>query len=290
MSALSTPLKSISKKRELSSPEDSSELKKNKIAEEMEEHMAESADGAGSMSGASITLQEGDLKTIAQFLKVAFEPKLTEMTNSIVNGVLEGLRNKVASLEKENKDLRERVEKLEVKVEAAEQYSRRKCLRIAGVPENQAADTDAYVVGLSGAIGAEIALTDIERSHRVGNPTAGRTRDIIVKFASYRTRRMVYGARTSTKDSGYVGVYINEDLTKTRNKLLLKARKMVKSKLMKSAWSSDGNVLVRDNDDDKHRITCVTDLATFGPVPMLRGETDTAGTPGGAATPIAPVD
>ena len=113
---------------------------------------------------------------------------------------------KVASLEKENKDLRERVEKLEVKVEAAEQYSRCKCLRIAGVPENQAADTDAYVVGLSGAIGVEIALTDIERSHRVGNLTAGRTRDIIVKFALYRTRRMVYGARASTKDSGYVGV------------------------------------------------------------------------------------
>ena len=156
---------------------------------------------------------------------------------------------RVSKLEKENKDLRERVEKLEAKADAAEQYSRRNCLRIAGVPENQAADTDGYVLDLSRAIGAEIALTDIERSHRVGRPSAGRTRDIIVKFASYRTRRMVYGARTTTKDSGYVGVYINEDLTKPRNKLLLKARKMVKTKLLKSAWSSDGNILVRDGEE-----------------------------------------
>ena len=284
MSVTSTPLKPVSKKRELSSPEELSELKKNKI----EEMMAESV---GTSTGTStITLQENDLKTIADFLKDAFETKLTEMTNTIVTGVLEGLQNKVSKLEKENKDLRERVEKLEAKADAAEQYSRRNCLRIAGVPENQAADTDGYVLDLSRAIGAEIALTDIERSHRVGRPSAGRTRDIIVKFASYRTRRMVYGARTTTKDSGYVGVYINEDLTKPRNKLLLKARKMVKTKLLKSAWSSDGNILVRDGEEEKHRITSESDLAVFGPVPKLFGETDAAGTADEAAAPHAPMD
>ena len=50
---------------------------------------------------------------------------------------------------------------------------------------------------------------------------SGRPRDIIVKFSSYRTRRKVYGARTKTKDNGYRGVYINEDLTKLRNMLLM---------------------------------------------------------------------
>ena len=61
------------------------------------------------------------------------------MASSIVTGVLEGLQTKVATLEKENQDLRDRVEKLEAKADAAEQYSRRNCLRIAGVPEDQAA-------------------------------------------------------------------------------------------------------------------------------------------------------
>ena len=178
MSITSTPLKPISKKRELSSPEELIELKKNKTAETGDSVMAEGT--------SSITLQESDLKTIADFLKDAFETKLTEMANAIVTGVLEGIQTKVSTLEKENQDLRERVEKLEAKADAAEQYSRRNCLRIAGVPENEAADTDSYVLDLSRAIGAEIALTDTERSHRVGRPSTGRTRDIIVKFASYR--------------------------------------------------------------------------------------------------------
>ena len=84
-------------------------------------------------------------------------------------GVLEGLQTKVATLEKENQDLRDRVEKLEAKADAAEQYSRRNCLRITGVPEDKAADTDRYVLDLSRAIGEEIVLTDIERSHHAGN-------------------------------------------------------------------------------------------------------------------------
>ena len=176
MSNTSTPIKSVSKKRELSSPEDLNELKKNKSEEseerqesdqlsgsyleqsesdisdlsEMATNMAdgEKPDSEGTSSGTSITLKENDLKTIAQFLKDAFDPKLSEMVKSIVTGVLEGLQTKVTTLETENKDLRERVEKLEAKADAAEQNSRRNCLRIAGVSEEEAADTDAYVLDL----------------------------------------------------------------------------------------------------------------------------------------------
>ena len=86
------------------------------------------------------------------------------------------------------------------------------------------------MIDLSKAVGPDVTLEDIERSHRVGKPPittsfrerVNRPRDSIVKFASYRIRREVYGARTKTKTSGYNGVYINEDLTKPRNKLLLK--------------------------------------------------------------------
>ena len=103
----------------------------------------------------------------------------------------------------------------------------------------------------------------------MGKPrNAGRPRDIIVKFFSYRTHRKLYEARTKTRDC----MYINGDLTKSRSKLLLKARRMVKNKLLKSAWSNDGNILVRDLRDIKHRISTVDDLAKFGSVPLLNGE------------------
>ena len=207
------------------------------------------------------------------------------MVNTIVSGVVEGLNLTIQSLQKENRGLKARVELLEAKVDAAEQYSRRNCLRIAGVPENQSENTDVYVIDFTRAIDAEVTLDDIERSHRVGKRRdSGRPRDIIVKFSSYRARRKVYGARTKTKDSGYRGVYINEDLTKSRNMLLMKARNMVKTKHIHSAWSSDGTILVRDLADNKHRIISENDLALFGPVPKLRGEQSTTDSQGILAT------
>ena len=129
------------------------------------------------------------------------------------------------------------------------------------------------------AIGADISVNDIERSHRVGRPrTSGRRpRDIIVKFVSYRVRRRVYSARTLTKAKGFMGVYINEDLTKSRNELIRKARKMVKLKYIKSVWSSDGTILVRNGDEDVRRITSEDDLAQFGPVPSLDYQFSTTG-------------
>ena len=287
MSVTSTPIRSagISQKRVLSSPEDLVESKKNKVFAEtgsdtseicdlstMDEGHSQSVDPKPSSSENVISLIEADLSTIATVIKQSFEPQIKEMISSIVEGVVSGLNSTIASLRQENAELKARIEMLENRAEAAEQYSRRNCLRIAGVPENPSENTDVYVID-SRAIEAEVSLDDIERSHHVGKPrNAGRPRDIIVKFSSYRTRRKLYEARTKTRDRGYRGVYINEDLTKSRSKLLLKARRMVKNKLLKSAWSSDGNILVHDLRDIKHRISTVDDLAKFGPVPLLNGE------------------
>ena len=230
-----------------------------------------SSESSSITSVPSITLKENDLKTIAEILHSSFETNITQMINNIISGVVDGLKATISSLEKENRLLRTRVASLEAKVDEAEQYSRRNFLRVAGVPEHSSENTDDYIVDMAKAIGADISVNDIERSHRVGRPrTPGRRpRDIIVKFVSYRVRRRVYSAGTLTKAKGFMGVYINEDLTKSRNELIRKARKMVKLKYIKSVWSSDGTILVRNGDEDVRRITSEDDLAQFGPVPSL---------------------
>lgn len=224
------------------------------------------------------------------------QPQLAEMVGTIVNGVLEGLQTTVAALQStvaalqgeirqmrvENNEMKSKIVTLETKADAAEQYSRRNCLRVAGVPEptgGQTENTDEYVIKLTHDLGINVELNDIERSHRIGRPRAlGRPRDIIVKFASYRVRRKVYGVRTQTKVKGFMGVYINEDLTRQRSQLLRKARKMVKNKNLMSSWSSDGTILVRDLHDVVHRIQSENDLVQFGPVPVFMdagtGQTD----------------
>ena len=144
----------------------------------MDEGHSQSVDPNPSSSENVISLKEADLSTIATVIKQSFEPQIKEMISSIVEGVVSGLNSTIASLRQENAELKARIEMLENRAEAAEQYSLRNCLRIAGVPENPSENTDVYVIDLSRAIEAEVNLDDIERSHRVGKPrNAGRPRD-----------------------------------------------------------------------------------------------------------------
>ena len=122
------------------------------------------------------------------------------MFTSIISGVLEGLNKKLDDLEKqnddlrkenqdmrgikENKDLQKRVTKLESAVDAAEQYSRRNCLRISGMKEGAFENIDTIVLDIAKAIGVDL---DVDRSHRLGRPGTvaeprTKPRDIIVKF------------------------------------------------------------------------------------------------------------
>ena len=92
------------------------------------------------------------------------------MIDNIISGVMDGLKAIISSLEKENRFLRTRAASLEAKVDEAEQYSRRNCLRVAGVPENSSENTDDYIVDMAKAIGADTSVNDIEHGHQVGRP------------------------------------------------------------------------------------------------------------------------
>ena len=65
------------------------------------------------------------------------------------------------------------------------------------------------------------------------------------------------------KDKGYSGFFINEDLTKLRSNLLYKARGLVKERRLLGAWTSNGTVLIWDNDECIHRVTKDADLSLF---------------------------
>ena len=61
---------------------------------------------SGSSSQNVITLKDTDIQTIADILRETFAPQLTEMVNTIVSGVVEGLNLTTQSLEKENRGLK----------------------------------------------------------------------------------------------------------------------------------------------------------------------------------------
>ena len=233
----------------------------------------------------NITLKEGDLKGISLLLKESFHGDLRDemriemgiMIKGIVDGVLMGLNERIEalnvkidslktenkSLKRDNEALKSRVSKLETAAEAAEQYSRRNCLRISGYREEQNENTDNIVLDITSKLNINLDINEIDRSHRVGRPRDTKPRDIIVKLFTFRARRKVYEARKKLKDNGYDGVFINEDLTKFRSTLLFKSRKLVRERRILGAWSSNGTVLIKDNIENVHKIMKETDLSPF---------------------------
>ena len=225
-------------------------------------------------SASHITIPPSEMQKIAEMLKATFQGEIVSIVDSVVKGVLSGLQDRISSLEKsnselinENRSLITRITALEAQADQAEQYSRRNCLRISGVKEETNESTDDIVMKIASDIGSDIQLENIDRSHRIGNPNrrGDKPREIIVKFTAYRYRSKFYKQRTRLKEQGYTGVFINEDLTKRRSSLLFEARTLFKSKLIKGSWSSDGIVLIKDNQDRVHRVSCTSDLDPFRP-------------------------
>lgn len=294
MSETHTPVTPASqgKKRELTSPEFELDTKKNKLVtynseatpnfeldtEAEPETMDSNTEGK---STSHIIIPESEMLKLSEMLKETFRGEIVGLVNGIVEGVVDGLQEQVKELEKtntklseENDLLRARIVTLERKADQSEQYSRRNCLRISGVKESPFENTDNVVLELAAAIDADIELPQIDRSHRLGDPTKARAkpRDIIVKFATYRNRQSFYKQRTLLKTRGHQGVFLNEDLTKHRSGLLYNARSLTKVELLKGAWSSDGNILVKDLNDKVHRVNDIADLFQFGFLVMGPGQ------------------
>ena len=81
-------------------------------------------------------------------------------------------------------------------------------------------------LGVFKEAGADVKEEDIAAVHRVGKVGMG-LRPILVKFVSRRKRREVMEKKKSLKGKdGYQKVYINDDLTPLRAKLLALVKRL----------------------------------------------------------------
>lgn len=140
---------------------------------------------------------------------------------------------------KKNLELRsDEIMGLHRQINTLEQYSRRSCIRIFGIKETPNENTDEIAVSVASKMGVNIGVNQIDRSHRVGKTPKDqkRSRGIIVKLCSYRTRQLLIRNRRKLKDTG-IGIY--EDLTPSNIQLLHEVKNCEK---VTSSWTSDGKV------------------------------------------------
>ena len=227
-------------------------------------------------------LNLNDIGRIATELRSLMLPKVKSAVKDAVKEATAPLQTQINDLKTENSNLKTKVDELEKKVatneaniDSLEQYRRRNTLRISGIPEDAIESTDTKVLDLAGDLNVNLFSHDIDRSHRVGKPSSTKTRDIIVKFSRYNAGRMLYEVR---KDLRHVenrdSIFINEDLTKIRSKLLFDARTLMPANHLSDAYSSDGRIFVRDKEGEQHIINSNDNLREFGDVKEAKKELD----------------
>jgi hypothetical protein len=190
---------------------------------------------------------------VQRAVKTAVEAALASF-----NEVVSNLQDEVARLQRV---LTQTNDRLAERTDELEQYQRRDNIRIFGVKEAAAENTDELVTQICrDKLGVEVSTDSISRSHRVGKrqePGADgreRHRPIIVRFTSYRVRRSVFEAKKRLKGTG---ITIREDLTQVRQEMY---RRAVAHFGVKNVWTQDGRVLWVDKNGKRGMATRPMDL------------------------------
>ena len=190
----------------------------------------------------------------------------------------ESLTPKIGILEKQNADLRHKVEFLEYKMDEKEQKINETKVEIRGIPVLQQHNHRMIVTQIATKIGMEIQEDDLISTslQETRGPGGGNGSDIgpqrinqtlIASFKSSRVRNDFLDAskkynkakrsndqKINTQDIGMSvkhPIYIQEALTPLRRYLHLQARKLSKNKSYKYIWLKNGITMVKKDDDSR---------------------------------------
>lgn len=161
-------------------------------------------------------------------------------------------------------NLNEKVQSLEDSLDNLEQYGRRNNLRFHGISEDRK-DTDKAIRDVArSSLGIDLKPEDISRSHRIGRPSPGKNRVIMVRFSTYNKRAAIMNNSNKLKNSG---MFINEDLTPKRANLLFLARNAKRRNLISEARSRDGKIRIKTLNDKLEIIDSKNRLIELGLLP-----------------------
>ena len=186
-------------------------------------------------------------EAMAKLSKHEQERKEVLMENKVLKSAVQTMEGKVQQMKKACNDL--------------EQYSRRECVEIHGIPLPKSTDvkenTNEIVVKIGHLMGVDVKEEDISVSHRLStskNYKGNRsTPAIIAKFVRrdvkecyYRGRKKLKGR--TTQDLGLDvknNIYINESLTESNKNLFKDALRVKKDCNFAFAWTMNDNIYLR---------------------------------------------
>ena len=254
-------------KRPPSSPLDGADHKKTRDGES----------SPSGPSGAQYDLSDATIARIVELTSARVRSDLA-LEMSKMRGEVVRLKSELDKKDRQIGDLREELTDMWVKVreladrqDESEQYSRRNCVLVHGIPESDDESTDNLVMRVGEAIGADVFTDQIDRSHRLGRKwTEGNGakyhRPIICKMISHKTKLALMTKKKKLKTTntlelfGADKIFINECLTKKRAMIAKEARLLKKSGEVAETWTRDGIVFVKTHSGLIKRIASFTNF------------------------------
>ena len=185
-------------------------------------------------------------------------PVLTTTITTIVQSVLQSEMMKVR--DRFNADLNI----LNYRIDELEQYTRRDSLRIGGLKEEEGEDLVPKICSILSEVGCPISPDDISTCHRVGRrgrAPGPKPRQVICKLVRRSKKIEILRNKRNLRSSDRgKDVFIYEDLTQTRMKML---KKLKESGRFKSVYSRDGKIHCK-NDQRTVTINSPDDLFSLG--------------------------
>ena len=192
-------------------------------------------------------------------------------THEETNRRMSAMKKDFDSLCSESKILKDTIKELEGKVSALksicndhEQYSRRECLEIQGIPlppkgSTIRENTNELVLKVGNVMGVQINKDDISVSQRLPMRQSYMGKRsvpaIIVKFVRRDTKELFYRAQKKLKDFtkrdlGFPdgnNIFISESLTEANKELFKAALKFRNEYSYDFIWTSNGKVYLQDD-------------------------------------------
>ena len=213
---------------------------------------------------------EGLVKSVefisSQYDELLIKHQNMEAINCELQKENELLRNEVLDLQNQSEQMWDKVDDLE-------QYGRRDCLEIRGIPVQKDENTDDLIISIGNLVNVNIKPEDISISHRLKSSTRSKFPPaIIAKFVRRDMKDKLYQARKHLKEKSTVDlglgrlannkIYIAESLTQKNKDLFNKILEMKYSMKYKFIWTVQGNIYLRkDSTTPKMLISSMRDLA-----------------------------
>lgn len=188
------------------------------------------------------------------------DPIIDKKVNDLLQHHLVNITSEHEHLKEENAQLRARVSHLETEARLSN-------LILHGVEEihdgtesRESAEKEALEATLNlcnQTLSLNISSEDISLAFRIPKKGKEKYRPIVVKFATQRTRNLIYRSRTKLRKTS---IFINEHLTTTNAQIYAKARAWVKEGKIVATWTAGGLVFIQLTETPGCKPTKITSL------------------------------